>query len=231
MTPETLLETLRLHGKSSVCLVEPRDAREWAEVVAALLAVQRYTPSDSPTPQAVAVDATLDLAARFVELEQQSAATRGELDKAVAWLDRSASWRNATIDLAKGPLEAQVVELEAEVARLTGTLAALGSDDSEALYAEHGRLASAEFQPDGKPDPTALAAVRRCLDLRDEVERLKIGLDALVLARRDALAFESVPQELTQLREEVARLKMPGFKSQSVTQQVDTLNQGDNDAE
>ena len=106
MSPETLLETLRLHGKSSVCLVEPRDAREWAEVVAALLAAQRYTPTPSPTPAAVeSVDRTLELAARIVELEQEVARLQGEVAGVVE-------------------LEMELVRLQAEVARLEASEAA-----------------------------------------------------------------------------------------------------------
>lgn len=93
MSPEALLETLRLHGKSSVCCIEPRDAREWAEVVAALLAAQRYT-AIVPHPDAVeSVDRTLELAARVVELEQEVARLSVDLDTAKGGL---AFWMRET---------------------------------------------------------------------------------------------------------------------------------------
>lgn len=101
MTPETLLETLRLHGRSSVCLVEPRDARAWAEVVAGLLAVQRYTPTPSPTPALLEhVDSTLDLAARVVELEVKLA----ELEREANNLQEERDDLNLTVTVLRREL-------------------------------------------------------------------------------------------------------------------------------
>lgn len=102
MSPEILLETLRLHGRSSVCCVEPRDARAWAEVVAALLAVQRYTPTPSPTPALLEhVDSTLALTARVVELEQEVARLKAELAAERTTADQSVTGEVAAANLGR----------------------------------------------------------------------------------------------------------------------------------